>query len=647
MKTIRKQLLIGSLGLTFLSVAITLVLILPISFSALEKQTHTHASRTSQLAAESVKVFWDEVVRSLNLLARVRGLSEFSDTESAPLVEALIRQNNAFEMVVLYDRKGKIIAQNSPYGRRALNSVSNQPFFRRSFLRHEEFLSNPQYDPFLKNQFVVVSLPIRNKMDRIDGVLMAHVNLHHISFLLSKIHSDLDGLSYLLDVRGNTIASSVELEKQYLADMQAIILSSSVQQQLRHSGHAQLEHYTGALNRPVLGNIRSLFGTPWLVVAEVPYSLVTSPVQNMLIFSLLGAFVALLFVWLVGRQIARKITLPLTALVDAAQKVSRGDYHADLKIDSHVEFSLLSTAFNEMASKVEKSIEDLQSLNDQLELRVEDRTRELSRTLEQLQKAQQELIESEKMAALGELVAGIAHEINTPVGICVTAASHISDDLNDLQKAFKEQTLTPSMLQEHIDQSHEALGLMRSNLNRASQLISDFKKVAVDQSHSEVREFLLVDYVRTVANSLTPRLKQKKHKVEVTGPEMLEVVHNPGAVSQIIVNLIMNSIIHGFDERREGLIKIEISQPSADQVVLEYSDNGSGMNDEQLAKVFHPFFTTRRSSGGSGLGGNIIYNLVTQVLKGSIRAQNVPEGGARFILRFPVMTPQQLSEESA
>ncbi len=646
MKSIRKQLLTGSLGLTFMAVVITLLLVLPVSFSALEKQTHVHASRSSQLAGESVKVFWDEIVRSLNLLARVRGISEFPIEDAQPLVEALIRQNNAFELVVLYDRNGRIIVQNSPYGRRALNSVSNQQFFRRSFLRHEEFLSSPQYDPLLKNTFVVISIPVRDKEDKIDGVLMAHVNLHHLTFLLSKIHTDLDGISYLLDVRGNPIASSVELEDTYLSKMQSTILSSQVQQQLRHSGEAQLNRYPGAVGEPVLGNIRSLFGTPWLVVAEIPYTLVSGPVRSMLLFSLLGALTALGVVLLISRRMTRKITEPLTAMVDASKKVSLGQYHSDLAITSPVEFALVSEAFNDMALQVERAIEDLQKLNDQLEVRVDDRTRELSETLEQLQLAQQELIENEKMSALGELVAGIAHEINTPVGVCVTACSHVGDDIKFLQKAFNEQTLTPTMLQEHIDHADEAYELMRSNLQRASQLISDFKKVAVDQSHSESRAFLLVDYVRTIANSLTPKLKQKKHKVDVQGPDTLEVFHNPGAVSQIVVNLIMNSVVHGFEEQSEGVINIVVSQPDSESVMLEYFDNGSGMDEEQLTKVFHPFFTTRRGSGGSGLGGNIIYNLVTQVLKGSIQVKSETGKGVHFTLLFPVVMPQKLSEES-
>lgn len=641
MKSIRRLLLSGSLSLTFIAVLVTLVLILPVGFYALEKQANVHATRGSLLAAETVKIFWDEISRSLNLLGRVRGFSEIKPELAGSVMEALMRQNNAFELVVLYDRTGRILVEKSPYGRKALNSVNQEIFFRRAATRHEEFLSQPIYDPLLKSSFVIFSIPVRNQADQIDGVLMAHVNLHHISFLLSRIQMDLEGAVWLSDRKGVPIASGTNLSNEYLADMQQLLLQNKKQQQLQMNGEVSFDRYPGGFGQDVLGSARTLFGTPWLVIAEVPYSLISTPLQNMLILTLSGALVSLLIVFLISRKITRKITDPLNQMVKAADQVSRGEYHAGLSIESPAEFALVADAFNEMTHKVEGAIADLQNLNDQLEHRVEDRTRELSDTLRELKRTQQELIESEKMVALGELVAGIAHEINTPVGICVTACSHVQDDLTELQKAFDAKSLTPSMLQEHIDQTTDAYQLVRSNLDRASQLISDFKKVAVDQSHSESREFLLVDYVRAVSNSLTPTLKKKKHTVEVSGPEELEVFHNPGAVSQIVVNLIMNSVIHGFDQKDQGRIMIDIHLSETGDVVLEYSDNGKGMDEEQQSKIFHPFYTTRRGSGGSGLGGNIIYNLVTQSLKGSIRVYSESDQGVHFTLCFPVSAPQQ------
>lgn len=598
MKSIRRLLLSGSLGLTLITVLVTLLLILPVSFYALEKQASVHAARGSQLAAESVKIFWEEIVRSLNLLGRVRGFSEIDPRQAQPVMDALMRQNNAFELVVLYNREGDILVENSPYGRKALNAVDQEVFFRRAFDRHEEYLSQPVYDPILKSSFVVFAIPVRDKNDQIDGVLMAHVNLHHISFLLSRIQMDLKGAAWLSDRRGVPIASSAELSNEYLSVMRSALMDDQHIQQLQLSGEVSLDRYQGVYGEDVLGNVRSLFGTPWLVVAEVPYALISTPLRNMILLTLAGALVSLLIVLLISKRVIGCIISPLNELMHAADQVSQGHYHTTLSIQSPSEFARVSDAFNKMSCKVENAIADLKQLNDQLEHRVEERTRELSDTLDQLRKTQQELIEHEKMAALGELVAGIAHEINTPVGICVTACSHVEEDLDKLQKAFDGKTLTPDMLQAHIHQTSDAYALVRSNLDRASQLISDFKKVAVDQSHNESREFLLVDYVRSVANSLTPTLKKKKHRVEVTGPEYLEVFHNPGAVSQIIVNLIMNSVIHGFEGQDKGLISIHIGLSEHGQVSLEYRDNGKGMTSEQIAKVFHPFYTTRRGQGG-------------------------------------------------
>lgn len=288
-----------------------------------------------------------------------------------------------------------------------------------------------------------------------------------------------------------------------------------------------------------------------------------------------------------------------------------------------------------------ESAEALRRLNDELEQRVEERTRalrlsnrELQFTLGELKNMQKQLVESEKMAALGGLVAGIAHEINTPLGIGVTAASHLEDATRELMRVIADGQISRAALTTYQNDALSSAQLILSNLRRAGQLIKSFKQVAVDQSSEQAREIDLKTYLGEVLISLGPALKKTAHKVSVSCPEQLLVRTYPGAVSQIVVNLIMNSLIHGFEGIEQGEIRIEC-QSYDEEWLLLYRDNGRGMSEEVRLRVFDPFFTTKRGQGGSGLGLHVVYNLVTQLLHGSLDCISSPGQGVEFQIQMP------------
>ncbi|MCB1875376.1 MAG: PAS domain S-box protein [Chromatiales bacterium] len=265
---------------------------------------------------------------------------------------------------------------------------------------------------------------------------------------------------------------------------------------------------------------------------------------------------------------------------------------------------------------------------------------ELTSSLEELRRTQAQLVESEKMASLGGLVAGVAHEINTPVGIGVTAASHLQQRVEDLREAFDENRLKKSTLKEFVDSSYEGAGIILTNLQRAADLVQSFKQVAVDQATDSRRRFNLRGYFDEVLLSLRPTLKKTPHKVEVDCPANLEVDSYPGACSQIITNLIMNSLKHAFEDGESGHLRIgaELRNRS---LVLTYSDDGRGIPSENLKKIFEPFFTTKRGQGGSGLGMHLVYNIVTQRLGGKIRCESTVGEGTRFVMEFPQDCPAE------
>ena len=285
--------------------------------------------------------------------------------------------------------------------------------------------------------------------------------------------------------------------------------------------------------------------------------------------------------------------------------------------------------------------EALQKLNAELEHRVDARTRDLQsangqlrRTLDELRQAQKQLVESEKMAALGALVAGVAHEINTPLGIGVTAASHLETESKRVQGLVGEGALKRSDLEAYLATAAGSSELILRNLKRADHLVKSFKQVAVDQSSEQRRVIARAEYLDEILTSLQPRLKRTKHAVSVDCDASIRVNTFPGALYQVLVNLVINSLVHGFDEIEAGQVHLAV-RCSEGQVEIDYRDNGRGMDEAVRARIFEPFFTTKRGQGGSGLGMHIVYNLVSQLLGGTVACESAPGAGVRFLIRFP------------
>ncbi len=320
----------------------------------------------------------------------------------------------------------------------------------------------------------------------------------------------------------------------------------------------------------------------------------------------------------------------------------------------HWGMALRMVGTNRDVTELKRAEDELRSLNDELEIRVARRTealeksnREYKRTLDELTRTQRQLVESEKLAALGGLVAGVAHEINTPLGVGVTAASHLQAEAQALSKRLGEGQLGRAELVRFIDQALQGADLVLRNLDRASQLVRSFKQVAVDQSSEQRREFHLRAYLDEILQSLHPRIRKTDVTVDVQCADSLILDTYPGAIYQIIVNLVINSLTHGFEGRTGNSIRIG-AQLEQQCVLIDYFDNGKGMAEAIKRRVFEPFFTTKRGSGGSGLGMHIVYNLTTQLLGGEVSCDSREGHGVHFQLRIPQVAPlESLSDALA
>ncbi len=258
----------------------------------------------------------------------------------------------------------------------------------------------------------------------------------------------------------------------------------------------------------------------------------------------------------------------------------------------------------------------------------------LTKTLAILQSTQAELVEAEKMAALGSMVAGVAHEINTPLGISLTAASHLEAAIMSISKGLAAKTLTQSTLQELLKSGNEASQLILRNLDKAATLISSFKKLSIDQSDEGITEGNLSATLHSIIASVRTEIESRNCQIELNCPEHIRININTNTLQQVLKNLLCNAAIHAYPDEAGGPITITVEEQS-DTLTIMVADQGRGMDKGTLAKAFEPFFTTRRNKGGMGLGLHLVYNLVKQSLHGKIEAHSTEGAGSTFTITVP------------
>jgi len=292
--------------------------------------------------------------------------------------------------------------------------------------------------------------------------------------------------------------------------------------------------------------------------------------------------------------------------------------------------------------KLKQSKYEIRDLNKTLEEKILKRTKELETSNEELhtslshlKQTQNKLIESEKMASLGGLVAGVAHEINTPIGIGLTGITYLLEITKNIKKEYNQDLITEEAFKDYLIQCEDLSETISSNLFKTAQLVKSFKQVAVDRDSEEKREFNLSDYIKEVISSLNNIIKKANVEIIIECDEGISILSYPGAYSQLITNLISNSIEHGFKDKDSGVVCIKVSR-EINSLSLIYTDDGIGISEENKVKIFDPFYTTNRFKGGKGLGLNIIYNIVISNLKGNIECACEKDKGAKFIISLPI-----------
>ena len=279
-----------------------------------------------------------------------------------------------------------------------------------------------------------------------------------------------------------------------------------------------------------------------------------------------------------------------------------------------------------------------------MEQRVEERTQELAITTEHLRHSQEELVQSEAKATLSTLIASVSHELGTPLGNSVLLTNTLAEQTQALLTQLSSGQLKRSELTQFLETLRSSCELLQRNVERAAELLKNFKQVATDQASEQRRSFDLSESLHEVVSTLAPSLKRYPHQITLEIPTGIQLDSYPGALGQVIINLINNAYLHAFEKSEQGLLKI-IAEPAEQAVVIRVCDNGVGISEEAMAKLFQPFFSTKIGQGGTGLGMTIVENVISKTLGGTIKVESTLGQGACFELVLPLIAPQQKNED--
>jgi len=489
---------------------------------------------------------------------------------------------------------------------------------------------------FVKNSepYMQIAMPIERFAGNIIGVLLAEVNLKYVWDVISQIKVGKTGYAYVVSREGDLIAHpdiNLVLQRQNLKSLPQVqaALSKSPTPSTALPNLAGESVFSSRASIPELG---------WTVFVERMADEAYAPLYHSLLRTAVLLLVGLGAAVVASFVISRRVVRPVEQLRQGVARIGAGALDYRIEVQTGDELEALAAAFNQMTAQLQESYADLEQKVDLRTQELQSKNEELEMALHQVQEMQNQIIMQEKMVALGGLVAGVAHEINTPVGIGVTAASLLGEQTASFRNLYQDGRMKRSDLETYLETASQSSTMLLSNLNRAAELIQSFKQVAVDQSTEERRCFPVKAYLDEILLSLRPQLKRTSHEIAVHVDEGLQLDTYPGAFAQMVTNLVMNSLTHAFAPGETGQITLDLST-TPKPVTFTYSDNGCGIPAEHLEKIFEPFFTTKRGQGGSGLGLHIIYNLVTQKLGGTMHCESAEGEGTRFVMTFPRHSP--------
>ncbi|WP_295894398.1 ATP-binding protein [uncultured Vibrio sp.] len=502
----------------------------------------------------------------------------------------------------------------------------------------QKIWTTPYMDAGGKGMMISLLAPIYDQ-DAFVGAVGTDITLKVLSEELGKLRSKL-GQFAIIDSAGTLIADNGGyLKGKTTAINQNEVLTLIQPGEAHNVSSSTLQtHSNGYWVSYTLAN------TPWVLVLEIKASTIQGHIfEAILPYLMMGGIftVILLFIVLYQHWNFSQPALQLAQFVEELPEQESITVPEIPKRWTHW-FNRAATTENDRRSHL-KTIE---KQTEELEQRVIERTQELQKALESLKTTQNELVHSEKLAGLGSLVAGVSHELNTPIGNALLVASSLRQFNQDFV-ASMQQGLRKSVLDNYIEQSSDSAESIEVNLHRAAELIASFKQVAVDQTSYQRRGFNLPDILHELRITMAPNLSRQQIVLNEKLSDTIAMDSYPGPLTQVLMNLLTNTSTHAFTNQTEKVVSITCSLVDETNAQIEVTDNGHGIAAENLSKIFEPFFTTRLGKGGSGLGLNIAYNIVTGLLGGDITVTSDKEVGTTFTLSLPLKAPEKEESEKS
>lgn len=526
-----------------------------------------------------------------------------------------------------WGRSGKTMAYYDDYNHPEGKGYHNESWYQAGKDAPSDHCrwSNGYIDPFTKEPMVTCTVPMHQDQEFV-GVATVDMRLADIASILSQYGRENDGYVFALDADGkaisfpesaiefqpyrNTLRTVNELDEQLPWLRQALNATQSLTGSklitVKNDGIFGEASYVHLIHFPQTG---------WVIGLAIPKSQLTAAADHMGFFLMMAIGGLLLVVGIIAAITARNLLGKIQQTTQQIWELIEGETTQELTIGNMNEVGELRQAVNAYGAKLKSLLKRLEAI-------------------------QEELVQNEKLSSLGSLVSGVAHELNTPIGNARMSSTSILDTKHEFVHKL-EQPITRDDLDQFLTHVEDGTRIIERNMLRASELIRAFKQLAVDQTSDHRRDFELHLLMNEVLLSMRPTLQRAPHQLEVAIPEDIQLNSYPGALTQALINLINNALVHAFIDRDPGSIQIQATIEQPHQVNITVRDNGAGMTPEVQKRIFDPFYTTRLGQGGSGLGLHITFNLVTGILGGRIEVQSEPEHGSCFTITLPLIAPER------